>query len=163
MSHNSNVVIRSNDADVLVIAIGQAPVSSDVWIEHGFISDSSLAYVHVNSIINFWEWSYTPAFSGRGELRPLNILQQHKDIQQAFIPIDKEDTVSDEVVLQLEKFVCKMYGCRNSRYVDKTRQKQFFARINHRGTSRSYRPWVLAVFLCHHALKYYTNKYLVFI
>ena len=30
------------------------------------------------------------------------------------------------MVLQLEKFVCKMYGCRNSRSVDEARQKQFF-------------------------------------
>ena len=39
MSDESNVVIRSNDADVLVIAIGQARVlKCDVWIEHGFTS-----------------------------------------------------------------------------------------------------------------------------
>ena len=147
MSDESNVVIRSNDADVLVIAIGQARVlKSDVWIEHGFTSDNSLAYVHVNSVINFlgMELSeampgfhsftgcdYTPAFSGRGKLGPPKILQQHKDIQQAFISIGKEDDVSDEVVLQLEKFVCKMYGCRNSGSVDEARQKQFF---------RTYKP-----------------------
>ena len=53
MYDNSNVVIRSNDADILVIAIGQAFLKSDVWIEHRFISDTLLAYVHVNSIINF--------------------------------------------------------------------------------------------------------------
>ena len=75
---------------------------------------------------SFTGCDYTPAFSGRGKLRPLNILQQHKDIQQAFISVGKEDTVSDEAVLQLEKFVCKMYGCRNSRSVDEARQTQFF-------------------------------------
>ena len=137
MSDNSNVVIRSNDV-LDVLDIGQAFLKSDVWIEQGFISDNSLAYVHVNSIIiflgmelseampgfhSFTGCDYTPAFSGRGKLRPLKILQQHKDIQQAFISIDKEDTVSDEVVLQLERFVCKMYGCRNSRSVDEARQK----------------------------------------
>ena len=74
---------------------------------------------------SFTGCDYTPAFSGRGELRPLKILQQHKDIPQAFISIDKEETVSDEVVLQLEKFVCKMHVCRNSRSVDEARQKHF--------------------------------------
>ena len=85
MSDNSNVVvIRSNDADVLVIAIGQAFLKSGVWIEHGFIPDNSLAYVHVNSIINFlgMELSeamlgfhnftgcdFTPAFSGKGKIK----------------------------------------------------------------------------------------------
>ena len=63
---------------------------------------------------SFMGCNYTPAFCGRGKLSPLKILQQHKDIQQAFVSIGKEDTVSDEVVLQLDKFVCKMYGCRNS-------------------------------------------------
>ena len=47
-------------------------------------------------------------------------------LSTAFISIGKEDTVSDEVVLQLEKFVCKMYGYRNSRSVDEAHQKQFF-------------------------------------
>ena len=64
MSDNSNVVIRSNDADVLVIAIGQAFLIRDVWIEHGFISDNSLAYVHVNSIINFLRMELSEAMPG---------------------------------------------------------------------------------------------------
>ena len=64
MSDNSNVVIRSNDADVLVIVIGQAFLKSDVWIEHGFISDNSLAYVHVNSIINFLGMELSEAMPG---------------------------------------------------------------------------------------------------
>ena len=50
---NSNVVIRSNDADVLVIAIGQEPIlKSNIWIEVGFYSNNSLEYIHVNHIVS---------------------------------------------------------------------------------------------------------------
>ena len=76
MSDNSNVVIRSNDADVLVIAIEQAFLKSDVWIVHGFISDNSLAYVHVNSIINFLGMELSEAMPGFTVLRAVIIPQR---------------------------------------------------------------------------------------
>ena len=53
MRENSNVVIRSNDADVLVIAIGQEPIlKNNIWIEVGFFSNNSLEYIHVNHIVS---------------------------------------------------------------------------------------------------------------
>ena len=93
---------------------------------------SMLTILSVSLVCNsrrhaFTGCDYTPAFSGRGKTRPLKILQQCEDIQQAFISLGKTDEINDESVILLERFVCKMYG--NSKRlsnVDEARLKQFY-------------------------------------
>ena len=52
----------------------------------------------------------------------------------------------------LESLYVRCMGVEIRDLLMKLVQKQFFARINYRGTSRSDQPRVIAVFLCHHVL-----------
>ena len=139
---NQNVVIHSNDADVLIIALGQAALlKSDVWIEQGLSSDNSLMYVHVNHLIDHFDQrfcealpglhaltgsDYTPAFSGRGKVKLMKILQNSVDFQDAFFSLARSKEVTEELVCLIERFVCKLYGnIKTIESVDALRFKKF--------------------------------------
>ena len=138
------MVIRSNDADVLVIALGQASVlKSNLWIEQGLSGDNSLEYVHVNHIIDhfglpFCEGlpalhaltgcDYTPAFSGRGKIKPMKVFKKSMDFQNVFASLAKSHEITEELVSSIEHFVCKLYGnSKTIRSVNTIRYKKFNA------------------------------------
>ena len=142
LPENQNVVIRSNDADVLIIALGLASVmDKDLWIEHGFATDNSLQYIHINQIINeygitlcealpglhaFTGCDYTPAFSRRGKVKPLRVLKKSIPHQQAFVSLGKSHEIDPEAVDLIQQFVCKLYGSRKKvDSVDAVRLAQF--------------------------------------
>ena len=139
-----NVVIRSNDVDVLLIALGQASVlKCDVWIEQGFASDNSLEYIHINHIVNhlgvktceawpglhaFTGCDYTPAFSGRGKIKPYKLMRQSVEFQEAFISLGRSRSIANETVRTIEQFVCKLYGSKKKiDNVDALRLRKFYS------------------------------------
>ena len=50
------------------------------------------------------------SFTGRGKLKPLNLLLSSVNYITAFASLGVNNIVSDELAIELEKFVCHMYG-----------------------------------------------------
>ena len=69
---------------------------------------------------------YTPAFSGRGKVKPMKILQNSVDFQDAFVSLARSKEVTEELVCLIERFVCKLYGnSKTIESVDALRFKKF--------------------------------------
>ena len=89
LTGSKNVVLRTNDTDVLVIALGNMAKidnSLHVWLEVGLSSSNTLRYISVNEIWRtlgselcgalpgfhaFTGCDYTASFSRKGKIRPL--------------------------------------------------------------------------------------------
>ena len=98
----ANVVIRTADTDVLVIAIGNlSKVKEGVrtFLEVGLQSNNSHRYIGVNAIYQnlgpqlssaiaayhaFTGCDYLPAFSRKGKIKPFSILEKSEEFQRAF-------------------------------------------------------------------------------
>ena len=151
-STERNVVIRSNDTDVLVIALGQASVIKDnVWLEIGYASDNSLEYVNINQLIDHFGMTLCrslpafhaitgcdpiPALSGRGKVKPFKWLMKSVEYQQAFIDLGMYGE-SEGVISAIEEFVCKLYGSkRKTESVDELRLKKFYDAYKPKSTKK---------------------------
>ncbi|CAB3999455.1 Hypothetical predicted protein [Paramuricea clavata] len=89
----ANVVIRTIDTNVLVIALGcfsSLPQELDIWIETGVYTKNTLRYINVNQIFQelgqtlclalptyhaFTGCDYTASFRRKGKVRPLKLLE----------------------------------------------------------------------------------------
>jgi len=98
----SNIVIRTVDTDVLLIALGahnNLAEGKKVWIETGIITKNTLRYISVNQIYDnlgkefckalpefhtFTVCDYTASFNRKGKVRPLKILENNERVQQVF-------------------------------------------------------------------------------
>ena len=54
VTENSNVVIKCNDSDILLILLGNMDKFTDknVWMEVGFVTKNTLRYININSLAN---------------------------------------------------------------------------------------------------------------
>ncbi|CAH2015292.1 unnamed protein product [Acanthoscelides obtectus] len=135
---DADVVIRCSDSDILIILMGNMDHLNaflKIWINIGV--GNHQRYVNVNELYRILGDSlskalpcfhaitgcdYTPAFIRKGKVRPFKILEQSKEYQSAFgnITTDNEDLLDSTFVI-LEKFVCQMYGVKNSSDVNSVR------------------------------------------
>ena len=136
---NSNVVIRTVDTDVLVIALGSFDClenNINLWINVGTSGNNTLRYVNVNKLhevlgdrlcrsLPFFHAltgsDYTASFSRKGKIRPLKILEKHPEIQDIFARMGFTEEIESEDMVAIEKFVCEMYGRKSLSKVDEAR------------------------------------------
>ena len=128
----SNMVVRTNDVDCLVIAIGcfenllALNKNIKLWLEVGVESKNNLRYINVNEIYEnlgpllasallafhaFFGCDYLAAFSRKGKVRPYNLLKTDVPAQEAFASLSEGlPEVNEEVIDEIERFLCKVYG-----------------------------------------------------
>ena len=134
--HNSadpiNIVIRTTDVDCLIIALGCFKTLHDLcnslvlWLEVGVESKGNLRYISINNIYDamgelmchslpafhaFFGCDYQAAFSRKGKMRPMKLLEGSIQAQQAFADLgDSLTEITTECRENIERFVCTVYG-----------------------------------------------------
>ncbi len=139
----AKVVIRTSDTDVLAIAIGNfSKITSGIklYVEVVLISKNTLRYIDVTSISEklgpslsnaipafhaFTGCDFSPAFSGKGKVGPLKILESSVSFQRAFATFGSQEILPQWVIEEVEKFVCHMYGKKKLSSVDDARLEAF--------------------------------------
>ena len=144
LSGRNNIVVRTNDTDVLVIILSNMDkliASSHIWLEVGVNTLNTLRYIDVTSLYThlgsplcaalagfhaFTGCDYTASFSRRGKSRPLKLLQKDPDVMTLFGSLGNRETVTAEQLKIAENFVCQMYGKTKCESVDDARLDIFF-------------------------------------
>ena len=63
----------------------------------------------------------TSAFRGKGKAKPWKILQENPNFAKSFCDLGKSSTLSEDLVVSLNVFVCLLYGDTSSRTVNECR------------------------------------------
>lgn len=143
----ANFVIRCSDTDIAAIMLGNIHHlkngDSHVWILTG--TGNKQRYVDLNTICKQFGPSlcrslpafhaitgcdFNPAFSKKGKQRPLNILKNNEEYQQAFHKHFSLDFVGDvdeeeHVFNIIQKFICDVYNVPGIINVDAARLQLF--------------------------------------
>ena len=140
LEENNKVIIRTSDTDALVIALScleHIHETISLWLEVGLYAKNSLRYIDVRKLFNrleedfsralpalhvFTGSGYTAAFSRKGKIRPLKILEKDKTAQIVFGDIGFSDDIQEEVI---ENFTCTLYGKPKLNSVIEVRLKLF--------------------------------------
>lgn len=135
---DAEVLVRASDTDILIILLGNMDhlnASLKLWMNLGVGNHERI--ININEIYKILGNSlskalpcfhaltgcdYTPAFFRKGKLRPFKLLEQSKQYQLACenITTDDEDLM-EETFSILEKFICHIYGVRDSWNVNEVR------------------------------------------
>ena len=143
----SNFVVRTNDVDCLIIAIGcleklqSLNQNIKLWIEVGVESKNNLRYISTNQIHEsigqslasalpafhaFFGCDYLAAFCRKGKIRPYNLLKQDIPAQEAFATLGEGSLVVPENARQeIERFLCKVYEEKKLSSIDEVRFQVF--------------------------------------
>ena len=139
IEENSNVVIRTADLDVLIIApdcISQIPIYINLWPEVGLYSKNTLRYTNVNKLNGklgdlvckslpayhtFTGCDYTASFSRKGKVRSLKCLEKDETKQEVFGSMVFDEKVSEETFSTIEHYVCTIYGKPKLKLVNESR------------------------------------------
>jgi len=133
----ATVVIRSVDTDVFIIAlsnISKMNPQKKLYLETGLAAKNSLKFFNISSISemlgqdlarslsgfhSFTGCDQIPAFAGKGKLKPLRVLKSNPAYQKAFASLGSSEIISDDVITELEKFTCEIYGIKRNTNADK--------------------------------------------
>lgn len=145
----TNVVVRSNDTDVLVILLAnkcKLPEKIHIWMEVGFQTKNTLRYIDIDLLADkiglsmclalagfhsFTGCDYTSAFLGKGKARPYKILENSQPFQEAFKTFGHSESVDETISKTIEHFVCQIYGFPKLRSVNQVRLEML---------AKAYRP-----------------------
>ena len=159
-SETINIVVRTVDADCLIIALGcfkrlREMGSVNLWLEVGLETKNTLRYISINQIYDrigealalslpafhaFFGCDYSAAFSRRGKIKPFKLLENDIETQRVFAKFGETDLDLDSVdesVAILEKFVCNVYGKRRLCSVDDVRLQIFIDRYKQKKLNQS--------------------------
>ena len=56
----------------------------------------------------------TNAFKGIGKIKPLKLLKKCPEFEETFSKLGEEWEVSNEVINDLERFTCRLFGCKET-------------------------------------------------
>ena len=146
------IVIRSNDTDVLVALLGCYDTYKEnvtgVWMEMGVFSTNTLRYVDVSKLYEelgplfckslpglhaLTGSDYTSAFSRKGKIRPFALLQKNINAQRALSNLGTTEHVPAEIQDEIEKFVCQLYGHKGFTSIDEVRLHMFLKKYKCKG------------------------------
>lgn len=136
-SRDTCVAIRCTDTDILVLLLHHVQnIENRVMMDVGLVTNNTRRYIDVSSLGKHLGSTlccallalhalsgcdYTSAFIHKGKLRPLALLQKSGEYQEAFKKLGNADKVEQDVVNQLEAFVCALYGKHNLSDVNEAR------------------------------------------
>ena len=139
----ANIVIRTVDTDVLLIAHGCMHlfhVRKKVWMETGIYTKNTWRYIIINKIFEFsgeefckalpglrefTGFCYTTSFNQKGKSKALKILQKNENLQRVFIKLGNWSNINDLDITILESFVCVLYGKKKHTSIDEARFEMF--------------------------------------
>ena len=116
----------SNDADICVILTSNVHhlSNSHLWYDSGLDYDNSREHVDITSLsrsINYTKSlagayaflgiDYSPAFFGKGKVKPLEIMTMKNKFLDAFASLG-ENALTVDIMVVIEEFICWMYGYR---------------------------------------------------
>ena len=122
--HVKAIIISSEDTDVRMLCISFAH-AIPVPIFQQCVSQHHARYIDISKIGSalgedvckallglhaFTGCDSVSAFAGIGKVRPLNLLRCKKEFQVMFQDLGEQWSVTEEMYIQLESFVCAMYG-----------------------------------------------------
>ena len=119
---DSNVVIRTADTDVLIIALGcisQIPPYINLWLYVGLYSKNTLRYINVNKSYGktgypvfksppahvFIGYDYTASFSQKRKVCPFKYLEKDETMQEVFGSMGFGEKVSKETFSTIEHYM----------------------------------------------------------
>ncbi len=137
------VVIRANDTDILVILLYHAATSNKLKLhmEIGTSTNNTRRFIEVSKLAMelgrtlcealpglhaFTGCDYSPAFKGKGKVRPLSVMEKSEEFTGAFGRLGAEKVV-EQTHDRIESFVCTLYG-QNVDSVNVTRHRMFLAK-----------------------------------
>lgn len=138
ISRNSSsvpIIKRSPDTDVFILLLAFASkFETMILFDTGTANSRRLLNISklsntlsenfCQALIGFHSFTgcdTTSSFAGKGKIRPLSILQKDDEMVQFFKQLGQCDILEEDAYLQLEKFVCLMYGYSTSQEVDTVR------------------------------------------
>ena len=139
----SNIVVRTTDTDILAILIGNHHnlAEKHIWMEVGNFANNSLRFIDVTLLVEnlgvslskampafhaFTGCDYSPAFIGKGKVRPFELLVKDPACQEAFSKLNTND-IDEDIIDIIQGFTCKLYGNKNSSINEVIVQKFFKA------------------------------------
>ncbi|XP_028407266.1 uncharacterized protein LOC114529889 [Dendronephthya gigantea] len=136
---SDNVVIRSPDTDVFIIALTlESTIDSRLLFQTG--TGNNLRNIDVNKVAEhygekcckaligfhlFTGSDSTSAFFGKGKARTWQAARADEEYLDGFSSLGEELDVSEEVCAILEKYVCNLYGQPDVSSVNEARYKMF--------------------------------------
>ena len=119
----TNVVVRTVDTDVVVIALGCFHQLQDrrIWVESGIQSKNNLKYISIKQLFDqlgeplckalpfyhaFSRCDYTFSFNRKGKIKPFKLLEQNPELQEEFFNLPHSEDISDDIKSIIDSFVC---------------------------------------------------------
>ena len=150
----TNVVVRTVDTDVVVIALGCFHQLQDkkIWVESGVQSKNNLTYISINQLFDqlgeplckalpfyhaFTGCDYTSSFNRKGKIKPFKLLKKNPELQEAFLNLSHSEGISHDIKSIIESFVCQMYGRKKTNSVDQARLEIFVTKYKPKKGSAS--------------------------
>lgn len=147
--HVKAVIISSEDTDVRILCISFAH-AIPVPIYQRWVSQHQARYIDISKIADvlgqevskvllgphaFTGCERVSAFAGIGKARPLKLLPCKNEFQVMFQNLGEQWSITEELCVQLESFVCAIYGMKKgNRDVNQCRYAVFYSkkvRSNH--------------------------------
>ena len=130
-----DIIVRSPDTDVLILLLSFCQrFNHPLYFDTGNSNKRRMIHIQTlsekikreiqESILGlhaFTGCDSISAFVQKGKKRPLKVLYKYLEFVSAFKELGKEEIVSERCLLQLEKFVCHLYGKPNHTSVNKLR------------------------------------------
>ena len=102
----SDIVIRTVDMDVLIIALGvmgQIDPRKVLWLEAGVQGKNTLALHTLTGC------DYTVSFSRKGKVCPSKHLEKNETVQESFDCLGDVEKIDESMVNVCKEFVCQFY------------------------------------------------------
>ena len=125
--HVSNITIRSNDTDVLIIPlyhIANTEDKTNVWLDAGLNSNNTRRLITINNIVKnltkevalalpglhaLTGCDYVPTFFSKGKIKPFELMKKHSIFTQCRKALGNGE-INEETTKQCSTFVCHLYG-----------------------------------------------------
>ena len=140
------VSVRCNDTDVLVLllyhvmCLKSSTVEPQVWMDVGHSSNNTRHYINICDILALLDKSviqalpgihamtgcdFTASFLGKGKDKPFNLMLKNNSHVEAMAKLGESEEVTSDLVRDIGRFVCALYGLPKVQKVDDARFASF--------------------------------------
>ena len=144
-------------------------------METGLESKNSIRYVNINQIQQtlceqicrrlpalqaFTGSDYASTFSRKRKVRTIKLWKKYRDAQQAFANIAEDDLSDGNIVVEVEKFIYKLYDTKRLASEDESKLEMFLRKYETKNLSKSLtKIKKLDATINQHAAKYCITRY----
>lgn len=130
--------------------MNKIPTDKHVWMEVGHFSNNTQRFIDITAIYKnlgpnicnalpgfhaFTGCDYTASFFGKWKIKPFDILTKHTEICEAFAKLGQSDVIPNDVMVQIERFVCHMYQHPKFDNINKVRLSTFIKIYENKSTN----------------------------